>query len=190
MRRRWPHPRWCLATALSSLLLAALAGWGAEARPLPVPERRPLRLEVTVLRLDPSTKILTPVRADSPFKTGDVVAFEVKASLGGYLALHVDGTVWPQQAAGRPTPAQASVRVPESWRLRLTGASPTKLSLVFSPSPLDGSTSAGKRRWLEQIVLREAKLEPGEAPAGPVLIFEGSLGEAEKAVVQLELRHP
>jgi hypothetical protein len=153
---------------------------------------------VTVLRLDPSTQISTPVRADSSFKNGDVVAFDVKASRGGYLALVADGTegppwLWPTQAAGQPTPAQSVVRIPESGQIRLTGASPTKLSLAFSPSPLDGSSPgrpAEKRRWLQQIVLREAKLEPGGAPANSALIFEGALGEAEKAVVELELRHP
>lgn len=198
-RRPWLHPGWCLAPALPVLLLAAVAGWGAQARPLPVPERLPLRLEVTVLRLDNTTKALVPVRADAQFKTGDVVAFDVKASRGGYLALLSSGTVgppwlWPQQAAGEPTPSQATVRVPASGWIRLTAPSPTKLSLVFSPRPLDGSAPPGspaeKPRWLKQIILREAKLEPGEAPAGPALLFEGALGEAEKAVVELELRHP
>jgi len=80
-------------------------------------------------------------------------------------------------------PAQAAVRIPASGLIRLSAPSPTKLSLVFSPRPLDGSTP----RWLKQIILREAKLE---APAGQELVFEGPLGEAEKAVVELELRHP
>lgn len=91
-RRPWSHPGWCLAPAFSLLLLAAVASWGAESRPLAVPERLPLRLEVTVLRLDPATKALVATRADSPFKNGDSVAFEVKASRGGYLALRSPGT--------------------------------------------------------------------------------------------------
>src|SRR6185436_596826 len=82
-QRPYSHPGWSLAPALPLLLLAAVASWGAEARPLPVPERLPLRLEVTVLRLDNATKALVPVPAGSAFKTGDSVAFEVKASRGG-----------------------------------------------------------------------------------------------------------
>ncbi len=167
---------------LSLLLLAA------------VPERPPLRLEVTVLRQDSSANALVPVRADSTFKTGDAVAFEVKASRGGYLALLSPGTagqLWPPQAGGHPMPAQAAVRIPASGLIRLTAPSPTKLSLVFSPRPMDGSappgSSAAKPRWLKQIILREAKLE---APAGQELVFEGPLGEAEKAVIELELSHP
>jgi hypothetical protein len=159
---------------LSLLLLAA------------VPERPPLRLEVTVLRQDSSANALVPVRADSTFKTGDAVAFEVKASRGGYLALLSPGTggqLWPPQTGGHPVPAQAAVRIPASGLIRLSAPSPTKLSLVFSPRPLDGSTP----RWLKQIILREAKLE---APAGQELVFEGPLGEAEKAVIELELSHP
>ena len=197
MRRPWPHPGWRLTTVLPVLLLAAVSGWGAETRPLAVPERLPLRLEVTVLRLDSATKALVPARPDAPFKTGDSVAFDVKASRGGYLALLSSGTagqLWPPQAAGHPMPSQATVRIPASGLIRLSAPSPTKLSLVFSPRPLDGSAPAGspaeKPKWLKQIILREAKLVPGEAPAGPALIFEGPLSEAEKAVVELELRHP
>lgn len=162
------------------LLLAAIPVWGEEARPLPV------RLEVTVLRQDSSTKALVPVPADSSFKTGDAVAFEVKASRGGYLALLSPGSagqLWPPQTGGHPVPAQAAVRIPAAGLIRLAAPGPTKLSLVFSPRPLDGSSP----RWLKQILLREAKLE---APAGPVVIFEGPLGDSEKAVVELELRHP
>ena len=178
------------ATVLSLLLLAAVPGWGEEARPLSVPERLALRLEVTVLRQDDGTKDLVPVRADSSFKTGDAVAFEVKSSRGGYVALLSSGgmRLWPSQAGGHPTPAQATERIPATGLIRLAAPSPTKLSLVFSPRPLDGSpppgSPAGKPRWLKQIILREAKLE------GEALIFEGALGEAEKAVVELELRHP
>ena len=177
------------ATVLSLLLLAAVPGWGEEARPLSVPERLALRLEVTVLRQDSSME-LVPVRADAPFKTGDAVAFEVKASRGGYVALLSSGgeRLWPSQAGGHPTPAQTTERIPASGLIRLAEPSPTKLSLVFSPRPLDGSpppgSPAGKPRWLRQIILREAKLE------GEALIFEGALGEAEKAVIELELRHP
>lgn len=197
-QRPYSHPGWSLAPALPLLLLAAVASWGAEARPLPVPERLPLRLEVTVLRLDNATKALVPVPAGSAFKTGDSVAFEVKASRGGYLALRSPGTagqLWPPQATGHPMPSQATVRIPASGLIRLSAPSPTKLSLVFSPRPLDGSPPPGspdaeKPRWLKQIILREATLEPGEAPAGPALVFEGPLSEAEKAVVELELRHP
>jgi hypothetical protein len=196
-RRPWSPPGWRLTTVLPAFLLAAISGWGAETRPLAVPERLPLRLEVTVLRLDSATKALVPARADAPFKTGDSVAFDVKASRGGYLALLSPGTtgpLWPPQAAGHPMPSQATVRIPASGLIRLSAPSPTKLSLVFSPRPLDGSAPPGspaeKPKWLKQIILREAKLEPGEAPAGPALIFEGPLSEAEKAVVELELRHP
>ena len=162
------------------LLLAAIPVRGEEARPLPV------RLEVTVLRQDNSTKALVPVPADSSFKTGDAVAFEVKASRGGYLALlspSTAGQLWPPQAGGHPMPAQAAVRIPASGLIRLAAPGPTKLSLVFSPRPLGGSAA----RWLKQIILREARLE---APAGPAVIFEGPLGDSEKAVVELELRHP
>jgi len=167
------------------LLLATIPVWGEEARPLP------LRLEVTVLRQDSSTKALVPVPADSSFKTGDAVAFEVRASRGGYLALlsprsggeGVAGRLWPSQAGGHPMPAQAAVRIPASGLIRLAAPGPTKLSLVFSPRPLDGSAA----RWLKQIILREARLE---TPAGPAVIFEGPLGDSEKAVVELELRHP
>lgn len=196
-RRPWSHPGWCLTTVLPILLLAAVSGWSAESRPLAVPERLPLRLEVTVLRLDQATKALVPARADAPFKTGDAVAFEVKASRGGYLALLSPGTagqLWPPQAAGHPMPSQATVRIPASGLIRLSAPSPTKLSLVFSPRPLDGSAPPGstaeKPRWLKQIILREATLVPGDAPAGPALIFEGPLSEAEKALVELEMRHP
>ena len=45
-----------------------------------------------MLRLDSATRAEVPVRLDSPFKTGDVVAFKVKASRGGYLALVSPGT--------------------------------------------------------------------------------------------------
>lgn len=174
---------WCLATVLPVLLFTAVSGWGEE-----------LHLEVTVLRQDGSTKTLVPVRADSPFKTGDAVALEVKANRGGYVALLSPGgmRLWPSQAGGHPMPAQAAERIPASGLIRLAAPSPTKLSLVFSPRPLDGSprpeSPAKRSRWLRQIVLREAKLEPGET--GMALIFEGALGEAEKAVVELELRHP
>jgi hypothetical protein len=197
--RLWTHSGWCLAAALPVFLLAATAGWSAETRPLPVPARLRLRLEVKVLRLDDATQAMVPVRADSKFKTGDAVVFEVKASQGGYLALLSSSTVgppwlWPQAPAGEPTPSQQTMRVPASGLIRLKDPSPTKLSLVFSPLPLDGSpppgSPSGKPRWLKQIILREAKLEPGSAPAGPALIFEGDLNEAEKAVVELELRHP
>lgn len=196
-RRLCSHQGRCLAAVFSVLLLAAVSSWGAESRPLAVPERLPVRLEVTVLRLDNATNAMVPVRADAPFKTGDRVAFEVKASRGGYLALLASGAVgppwlWPRQTAGEPTPSQATVRVPASGQIRLSAPSPTKLSLVFSPRPLDGSpppgSSAEKPKWLKQIILREATLEPG--PAGPALIFDGELSEAEKAVVELELRHP
>jgi len=193
-RRPWSHSGRCLVTVLPFLLFAADSGWGQEARPLVVPERLPFRLEVTVLRQDDSTKSLVPVRANSSFKTGDAVAFEVKASRGGYLALLSAGTagrLWPSQAAGHPTPSQAAMRIPASGLIRLSAPSPTKLSLVFSPRPLDGSAPPGSPgenpRWLKQIILREAKLEE---PGGSALIFEGPLGEAEKAVVELELRHP
>jgi hypothetical protein len=193
--RLWSRPGWCLAAALY-ILLAAVAGWSAETRSLPVPARLRLRLEVKVLRLDDATQAMVPVRVDSKFKTGDEVVFEVKASQGGYLALLSSGAAgppwfWPQAPAGEPAPSQQPMRVPSSGLIRLKAPSPTKLSLVFSPLPLDGSGSpSGKPRWLKQIILREAKLEPGDAPAGPALIFEGDLGEAEKAVVALELRHP
>jgi len=195
--RLWSHPGWCLATALPVFLLAA--GWSAETRPLPVPARLRLRLEVKVLRLDDATQAMVPVRADSTFKTGDAVVFEAKASRGGYLALLSSGAVgppwfWPQASAGEPAPSQQTMRVPASGLIRLKAPGPTKLSLVFSPLPLDGSPPPGspskKPRWLKQIILREAKLEAGAAPAGPALVFEGNLGEAEKAVVELELRHP
>jgi hypothetical protein len=196
MRHRlWTPSGWCLAAALP-VLLAPVAGWSAEPRPLPVPARLRLRLEVKVLRLDAATQAMVPVRADSKFKTGDKVAFEVKASRGGYLALLSAGTagppwLWPQASAGEPASSQQPMRVPSSGLIRLKAPSPTKLSLIFSPLPLDGSGSpSGKPRWLQQIILREAKLEPGAAPAGPALIFEGDLNEAEKAVVELELRHP
>lgn len=196
-RRPWSPRGSCLATMLPFLLLAAVSGWGAESRPLSVPERLPVRLEVTVLRLDQATKALVPVSIDAPFKTGDVVAFDVKASRGGYLALRSPGTagqLWPPQAAGHPMPSQATIRVPASGLIRLSAPSPTKLSLVFSPRPLDGSAPPGssteKTRWLKQIILREAKLVSGETPAGPALIFEGALSEAEKSVIELELRHP
>ena len=190
MTRPWSVLERCLATSLPVLLFAAVAGGGAQTRPLPVPERPQLRLEVTVLRLDNATKAMVPIRADASFKTGDLVAFEVKASRGGYLALLASGTpehrLWPQQATGEPTPSQATVRVPASGLIRLASPSPTKLSLLFSPRPLDGSSP----RWLKQIILREAKLETGDVPAGPALIYEGSLGDAEKAVIELELKHP
>jgi hypothetical protein len=198
-RRLWSHSGWCLATALPVFLLAATTGWSAESRPLPVPERLRLRLEVTVLRIDEVTKAMVPVKADSTFKNGDMVIFEVKASRGGYLALLSSGAVgppwlWPPAATGEPAPAQQTMRVPASGSIRLKAPSPTKLSLVFSPLPLDGSPPPGslsrKPRWLKQIILREAKLEAGDAPAGPALVFEGDLGEAERAVVELELRHP
>lgn len=187
--------RWVPSPLL--FLLAAAAAWGAEARPLSVPERLPVRLEVTVLRLDNATKALVPVRIDSPFKTGDAVAFEVKASRGGYLALvspGAAGRLWPPQAAGQPMSAQATVRVPASGLIRLSAPSPTNLSVVFSPRPLDGSAPPGnpgeRTRWLKQIILREAHLETGETPAGLAIVFEGSMSETEKAVVDLELRHP
>jgi hypothetical protein len=198
-RRPRSHLGWCpailLPISLPIFLLAAVVTGEAQPRPLAVPERLPLRLEVTALRLDNATQAMVPVRADAPFKTGDVVAFDVKASRGGYLALLSSGTagrLWPPEAAGHPMPSQAKVRVPASGRLRLSAPSPTKLSLVFSPRPLDGSAPPGspaeKPRWLKQIILREVTLEPGEA--GPALIFDGSLSEAEKAVIELELRHP
>jgi len=193
--RLWSHPGWCLAAALPVFLLAAVAAWSAETRPLPVPARLRLRLEVKVLRLDAATQAMVPVRADSTFKTGDAVVFEVKASRGGYLALLASGAVgppwfWPQASAGEPAPSQQPMRVPSSGLIRLKAPGPTKLSLVFSPLPLDGSGSpSGKPRWLRQIILREIKLED-DAQAGSVLILEGDLGDAERAVVELELRHP
>jgi hypothetical protein len=192
--RQWTHSGWCLAAALS-VLLVSVAGWSAETRPLPVPARLRLRLEVKVLRLDATTQAMVPVRADSKFKTGDSVVFEVKASRGGYLALLSSGAAgppwfWPQASAGQVTPSQQTMRVPASGLIRLKAPGPTKLSLVFSPLPLDGSGSlSGKPRWLKQIILREPILEAGAAPAGPALVFEGDLNEAEKAVVELELRH-
>lgn len=193
-RKTWLRPQGFLLVSL--LLLGARAGGGVEARPLSVPERLPLRLEVKVLRLDGATKELVPARIDSPFKTGDVVAFEVKASRGGYLALLSSGAagqLWPRETAGHPMPSQATVRVPATGLIRLSAPSPTKLSVVFSPRPLDGSPppgSSGERtRWLKQIILREARLEEGE-PAGLAVLFEGSMSETEKAVVELELRHP
>jgi hypothetical protein len=192
-RRPWRLWICYLGTALPFFLLAAASGWGAESRPLAVPERLPLHLEVTVLRLDPATKALVPVPAEAPLENGDAVAFDVEASRGGYLALLSAGTtrqLWPPQATGHPLPAQATVRVPASGLIRLSPPSPTKLSLVFSPRPLDGSAPPGstseKPKWLKQIILREATLEPD----GQALVFEGHLGEAEKAVVELELRHP
>jgi hypothetical protein len=193
--RLWTPSGWCLAAALP-VLLAAVAAWSAETRPLPVPARTRLRLEVKVLRLDDATQAMVPVRADSKFKTGDSVVFEVKASRGGYLALLSAGSagppwLWPQAPAGEPAPAEQTMRAPASGLIRLKAPGPTKLSLVFSPLPLDGSGSpSGKPRWLKQIILREPILEAGAAPAGPALIFEGDLNEAERAVVELELRHP
>ena len=78
--------------------------------------------------------------------------------------------LWPLRAAGEPTQAQTTVRVPASGLIRLKAPSPTKLSLVFSLHPLDGSAppgrSAERPTWLKQIILREAELDPaGKAVA-------------------------
>ena len=55
-RKTWLRPQGFLLVSL--LLLGARAGGGVEPRPLSVPERLPLRLEVKVLRLDGATKEL------------------------------------------------------------------------------------------------------------------------------------
>lgn len=178
---------------LAALLLSlfpALAGRAAQVRPLRVPDRPAFRLEVTVLQFDARNTPI-PMPPEARLEKDGAVAFDVKPSRGGYLALVAAGRngppwLWPSIATGQPVTAQATVRVPEG-KIRLRSPGPTRLSLVFSPVPLDGSAG---RRWLQQIILREPKFEPNDRPAGSALLFEAALGDTDKAVAELELDHP
>ncbi len=182
-----------------ALLLTAAAG-AQDARPFERTGGTPLEVEITVLQIEGDGAV-RPVAPEHRFAGGDLVAFELAASRGGYAHLAVaDGdaeqglrVLWPaatvgDPGSGHPLAADKPARLPpaEMPPLRLTGDGPTELIVLFSPRPPD---EAPKRKWLKQIDLREIEL--AEAPvAGPRrLRYSGLVAAGETVKMRLVLSH-